>query len=182
MRIQYISPLILLLIASNAIGQTDSTGSLKFGPRDYVKKLMVIIVDGKNVSVNPDLAFPGPLDATDPVKREIQLLETRESYALQRRDTAELKKLWGRDFTADIPANRILTDDLGLPYYESYHRIVEHLDIKDGQAYSNGTEIIRLMDDKTKTITTITKKYVHIWKMGIGGWRLFSKFGYEVNE
>lgn len=183
MKIRFVFLLLCTVVPSAVNGQNDSTGTLLFQPKDYVKKPTVISVDGKSVTVNTDLTFNRPFNEyEDPIEREIKVLESRESDALQRRDTAELRKLWARDFTADIPANKIMNDKLGLPYYESYSRIVEHLEIKDGQAFSNGTEFVRLMDEKTKTITTVIKKYMHIWKMGSGGWRLISKFGYEVKQ
>ena len=164
----------VFLLSSHVVFPQDST--LTFGY--YPKTQQAIRV----VTENGVVAISHLGNNTDPVFNEIQNLEERESKALQRRDTAELKRLWTRDFTTDVPANKVMPDKTGLAYYELYMRFVEHVDIRDTKAYSNGTELIRAMDDKTKTVKEVHRKYMHVWQNSIGGWKLISKFGYEVKK
>lgn len=165
---------ILFLWSHAALSQSDTT--LTFGYYPDMQQVIQVSTEHGNVAISR------LTNGADPVVKEIQMLEERESKALQRRDTTELKKLWARDFTADIPANKVVADKTGLAYYELYMRIVEHVDVRDDKVYSNGTEFIRAMDDRTKTIKEVHKKYMHVWQNGLGGWKLISKFGYELKK
>jgi hypothetical protein len=107
-----------------------------------------------------------------PIESEITDLESRESTALSKRDTAALIKIWARDFTLDEPNNKLVISKNPLPYYVAFVRTVEKLGAFDNVVFTSGYESFQKLLSNGKLEEPIKRNFSHTWTREHGVWKL----------
>lgn len=113
--------------------------------------------------------------ALTPIEEQLARAESGEVKALIKRDTTALKNIWLQDFTLDEQLNRVHYDPNPLPHYLSLNRKIEKILVIDNRAYVSGMEYAVQVQDNNKVNTQVTRKYVHLWKKELFGWKLATK-------
>jgi hypothetical protein len=125
--------------------------------------------------IKDHVVFSSPNIKMSSIELEISDLEEIECKAILKRDTITLIKLWDRDFTLDAPSNELATSKNGLPYYVSFTRIVEHLNVIGDFVYTDGYELLRPLQANLNIGNPIKRNYLHVWSRKSGSWKLISK-------
>lgn len=112
-----------------------------------------------------------------PLENEILDLEVIESNALVKRDTAILKKLWARDFTADDkPENKILhVGGNPIPYYTVVSRLIEKFTYMGDIVFTSGYEYSQKLRRDGSLEEMITVEFFHTWTRKYGMWKITTK-------
>jgi hypothetical protein len=110
------------------------------------------------------------------VENEIVNLESRESTALENRDTLTLMMLWQRDFMLDKTQNKIVNDKSGLPNYISFRRMLESITQMDAiTVYSSGYEEYQEIGEGSKVEPEKIRKFFRVWTRDGSVWKLTTK-------
>lgn len=128
----------------------------------------------KQIIVKGNLSFSTYNLFLTEIEREISDLESMECLAMQKRDTATLRKLWVRDFTLDYP-NELVAGNNPIPYYVSYSRMVNNFSAFQNVAYTSGYDSFQQLNTNGKLGEVVKRDYRHTWTRIAGVWKLTSK-------
>lgn len=171
--IQVVSILALVpLLFSTSFAQQDTIVVRRF--QNYPDDVNTINPKQKQIIVKGNLSFSTYNLVMTAIEREISDLEAMECMALQKRDTATLRKLWIRDFTLDHP-NELVAGNNPIPYYVSYSRLVNNFSAFQNVVYTSGTDSFQQLNTNGKLENVINRNYSHTWTLIAGAWKLTSK-------
>jgi hypothetical protein len=168
-------------VKQNITDQKDTSSSLSTRRSSYMNRPDSVYLplsayrQPNQLIVKDNIALASPNLIRSPIEIEISELEALECKAILKRDTMVLKKLWARDFTLDAPLNKVIESKNTLPYYVSYKRIIENLNVIGDAVYSRGYEMVQHLKVNGKLEDPVKKSYFHVWKKQNGSWRLVSK-------
>lgn len=109
------------------------------------------------------------------IEREMAGLESRECDATLKRDTAELIKLWARDFTLDEAPDKLVNGKNPLPYYASFSRLIERCTPVGNDVYTSGYEMVQLLPTNGPMKDPVKRAFFHAWTRKNGQWKLITR-------
>lgn len=163
---QLLPALFLILMMYNLQGQ-DTTAVLPNKFFQPSKQQTFITVDNITIATyNLQLSV---------MEREMAELESRESQAVLKRDTAELIKLWARDFTLDEASDKLVNGKNPLPYYASFSRLIERCTPVGNDVYTSGYEMVQLLPTNGPMKDPVKRTFFHAWTRKNGQWKLITR-------
>jgi ketosteroid isomerase-like protein len=121
------------------------------------------------------------------IEKEIRRLEETEVKAVLAKDTNTLKKLWGKDYVVNNPANKIVlanANPVDRPVLNrprtSFTREVEHVTINGNIAISMGNETVVPAGDEPQAAQTVKRRYTNIWMKIDGSWKLVARHANQI--